>query len=202
MFSPNPAADNQFLYHWLSTDRLERFSQRQVLKPYWRHWVYDRGGFARGISTSPDPVQWMPREDEDVPAEPCIVIDRTAFDYDAVELWSGETYHLTKDVLRAQKAGRDVNEVLARVPSSRRTTFVVMDEVFVMSPIPIGAVAAIGYEPTRMYWGEVDAIMTIADRLQIPLINMDGWADGGPDVEDLDALVHRAITSPNERVYY
>jgi hypothetical protein len=202
MFSSNPAADNQYLYHWLSTERLERFFQREVLKPYWRHWVYERGGFARGISTSPDPVQWMPQEDEGVPAEPCIVIDRTAFNCDAVEMWSGETYHLTKDILRARKAGRDIGEILARVPSRRQTTYVVMDEIFVMTPIPIEAVAAIGYEPTRMYWGEVDVIMTIAERLDIPLINMDGWADNAPDVEDLDTLIHRAIASPNERVYY
>jgi hypothetical protein len=76
-----------------------------------------------------------------------------------------------------------------------------MDEIFVMTPIPIEAVAAIGYEPTRMYWGEVDAIMTIAERLDIPLINMAGWDDSAAAAEDLDTLIHRAIASPNERVY-
>jgi hypothetical protein len=202
MFSHNPAADNQYLYHWLSTERLERFFQREVLKPYWRHWVYDRGGFARGISTSPDPVRWMPREDEDVPAEPCIVIDRTAFDYDAVELDSGEAYHLTRDVLRARRGGRDVDDVLARVGRDRRITFGVMDEVFVMSPIPIRAVAAIGYEPNRMYWGEVDAIRSVADRLDVPLIDMDGWIDSGPDLDGLDAFIRKAIDNPNERGLY
>ncbi|MGR9319819.1 hypothetical protein ACU8LZ_25670 (plasmid) [Rhizobium leguminosarum] len=66
MYDPNPtAAANRFLHHWMTTERLSRFGDRGVLNPNWRHWIYERGGIVKGISTA----AWTPREEEDAAAE-------------------------------------------------------------------------------------------------------------------------------------
>lgn len=197
----NPLCENRYLYHWLTVDRLEKFANRSVLTPYWQHWVYDRGGFMRGISTSADPMAWHPKEAEGSSAEPCIVIDKTAFDHDFVELDSSETYHLTQRVKEGMKKGLDVDKILADIPGHRRITFGLMDEIFILSPIPASAIAAVGYEPARMYFSEVDAISEIADHWQVPLLNMDGWEDYAPDVEFMDHVVLDAIEKRPDRHY-
>jgi hypothetical protein len=202
MYDPNPAGKNRYLYHWLSAERLERFASRGTLRPYWKHWVYDLGGFARGISASFSPVEWMPREDEGAPGEPCLVIDRSAFDHRSVELWSGETYHLTKRIASAIRQEADIEPILARIPATRQRTFATMDEVFILDPIPAQAVAAIGFEPDRMYWEDLQAITAAAERWSVPLIRMDGWLDSSPDIDELDAVIERAIENPHERRYF
>lgn len=202
MYDPNPAGANRYLYHWMSPERLERFAARGTLKPYWRHWVYDLGGFARGISTAFDPAEWMPREDEGVPGEPCIVIDRHAFEHRAIEITSGETYHLTRSIHAAMKRKSDIGPILASVERSRKTTFGTMDEMFVLDPIPAEAIAAIGFEPDRMYFEDLQVITAAAEKWNVPLIRMDGWLDSSPDIDELDAVIERAIENPHERRYF
>jgi hypothetical protein len=202
MYSPNPAGKNRYLYHWLSAERLERFAARGTLKPYWRHWVYDLGGFARGISSAFDPVEWMPREEEGVPGEPCLVIDRHAFEHRSIELFSGETYHLTRRIADALRQKSDIEPILASTSRSRQTTYATMDELFILDPIPSGAVVAIGFEPDRMYWEDLQAITAAADKWSVPLIRMDGWLDSSPDIDELDAVIERAIENPDERRYF
>jgi hypothetical protein len=202
MYEPNPAGKNRYLYHWLSPERLERFAARGVLRPYWRHWIYDLGGFVKGVSTSPNPVDWMPREDEGVPGEPCIVIDRQAFEHQAVDILSSEAYHLTKDITRAVRSGKDIEPILERVPWSRQRTWATLDETFILTPVPSSAVAAIGYEPDRMYWHDLQVIRDAADLWNVPLIRMDGWLANAPDVTELDRLIESAIETPHERRYF
>ena len=192
MFEPNPANGNRYLYHWLSPVRLTTAVARGALKPHWKHWIHDLGRFERGISTSFDPLAWAPLEDE-ADAEPCIVIDRTAFEHRAIEIDSGETYHLTRKVAAAIKAGLDVEPILRSADASRRTTFGIMDEMFVMDAVPAHAIAAIGYEPERMYWQDLEMIRATAEIMDIPLIRMDGWQEGRPSNSDLDRLIQDAI---------
>ncbi|NTF17403.1 hypothetical protein G6L37_03125 [Agrobacterium rubi] len=192
MYEPNPANGNRYLYHWVAPDRLEISVDRGALRPYWKHWIHDLGRFERGVSTSFDPVRWMPVDGE-ADGEPCIVIDRSAFEHRAIEIDSGETYHLTRSMAAALRSGADTRSILERVDTSRRITFGFMDEVFIMDAIPTHAVAAIGYEPERMYWQDLEIIRSAADTLGVPLIRMDGWVDNPPDRDDLDRLIGEAI---------
>lgn len=194
MIEPNLSAGNRYLYHWIAPERLSRFAERGMLKPYWRHWIYELGSFERGISTAPNPMQWMPLEEEGQAGEPCIVIDRNAFRHRSVELCSGETYHLTRDVLRAMKSGRDVEEVTSRVPDRRKMTWSRCDETFILDPIPSCAVVAIGYEPERMYWEDLQIIRAAAERWQVPLMRMDGWLDNPPASDELDDIVECIVS--------
>jgi len=202
MYSQHPGSGNRFLYHWISPERLGKFVRQGVLKPYWRHWVYDLGGFVRGISASPDPVDWMPREDEGVPGEACLVIDRKAFDHRAVELWSTETYHLTKEILLARRNGRSIDEILARIPDRRAHTWATMDETFIIDPVPARAIAAIGYEPNRMWWEDLRTITDAAEQWSIPLVRMDGWLEDAPHAEELDEVMEQAIENPDRGFYW
>mgnify|MGYP001424655205 CR=1 FL=1 len=202
MYNPHPAGNNRYLYHWLSPQRLETVTKRGVLRPYWRHWIYDLGDFHKGIATSLDPVEWMPREDEGVPAEPCIVIDRLAFEHEAIEIWSAETYHLTRDITAALKRGRDITPILANIPKCRELTFATMDEIFVMSPIPASAVVAIGFEPERMPWHDLEIVREASETWDVPLIQMSGWLGYSPSHNELDALIEDAISNPQQRRYF
>jgi hypothetical protein len=77
-----------------------------------------------------------------------------------------------------------------------------MDEVFILDPIPAKAVVAIGFEPDRMYWEDLQAITSASEKWNVPLVRMDGWLDSSPDIDELDAVIERAIENPHERRYF
>jgi hypothetical protein len=182
---------NRYLFHWIAPERLKTVSEKGVLNPYWRHFLLEHERFARGISFCEEPMLWQP--DDELPREPCIIIDRKKIDCPFHEVDSSSAYHLTKDVLRARRAKRDVNEILVERRSSR--ILGTPDEVFIEGRLSLDWIVAIGYEDDDLH--PDNAAKAAADAFSslhgLPTLDMTGWQVGSPGYRETDELIDEAI---------
>lgn len=185
--------DNRHLFHWMKPKRLKTFADREILRPTWTHWIRDVHGMVRGTSTCLEPMLWNP--DEGKPGEPCLILDREAFDFDFHLIDSGNTYHLTRRLKQAIKAGEDIAPILRDDAKSITRSFGQPDEMFITTPIPWKAVVAIGYEEERTSAETIELINDVASSSGLPLIDMSGWVVSSPGFAETDTIILDATMS-------
>lgn len=180
---------NRYLFHWLSPEKLVGFTKAELLKPYWRHFILGEERFVRGVSLSLEPMLWAP--DEELPREPCLILDRGKIDCAMHMIDSGRAYHLTKDILRARRGKRDVSEVIEKAKAALRRSSSRPDEAFVEGPIKLDAVVAIGFEanPDGSSSEAANAAQAAAETLSVPVLDMTGWTVGDPGYRETDEIV-------------
>lgn len=184
---------NRYLFHWLPPERLERFDARGTLAPSWRHWLLDHERMARGTCTTTEPMLWHP--DDDLPREPCLIVDRGLIGSPLHEIRSSDAYHLTREILRLKRAGADIGPAIARereLGGIRRSQ---PDEVFVEGAIGWDCAAAIGFEDD---WSDESEeihkrVEAVASNRGLPLIEMSGWRVGCPGYAETDGIVDEKI---------
>jgi len=186
---------NKYLFHWLSSDSLLAFDRTGKLKPAWRHWLPEEGRFAKGISTCEEPMLWNP--DEELPREPCLVIDRKTVGHAIHPLRSSEAYHLTREIERVRRKKGDVDEVLDRWSRMRRFTHSAPDEMFVEGPLSWDNVVALGFEEdgTQESARPADLVRDMSERRGLPYIDLTGWKVGSPGVMETDGIVDEAVAA-------
>lgn len=185
--------DNTYLFHWTSIERLQRLEKSGVMKPYWTHYLFEEKRYGKGISTCHEPMLWHP--DEELHREPCLIIDRTTIEAPSHDLESGETYHLTKAIRNARKAGKPIEPILESVVQARKRTHCTTDEVFIEGPISKDSVVAIGFQDDDLdHTGQrFTAIKAIADAMNLPLLDMTDWEIGSPGYRETDEIVNELI---------
>lgn len=192
---------NRYLFHWLATEKLVEFSASGLLKPYWRHFILEEGRFVKGISFCEEPMLWHP--DDELPREPCLIVDREKIDCPVHFIASSEEYHLTKQVLRARRKKEDIGEILAFNQDARSRTVCHPDEAFVEGSISLDWVVAVGFQTN----GEAndrfaqDAAIRFAEQHDLPKLDMSDWEIGYPGVRELDDIIEELTVSQVQPVY-
>jgi len=187
--------ENRYLYHWLPKEKLEEFHATGTMRPYWTHYVLDAGRFVKGISTTDEPMGWVP--DEGLMREPCLVIDRTKIDHEIHAISSSEAFHLTREIRRLKRAKKDIEPAIKGRWRNREMSRWTPDEHFIEGPITWDAVVAIGFEDDgkRSTKAVVESARGIAEERGLALIDMSGWRVGDPGVMETDEIVEEAMTA-------
>lgn len=183
---------NRYLFHWLSPEKLVGIEKTGLLRPYWRHYLLDQERFVRGVSFCKEPMLWNP--DEELPREPCLIIDRELISCPTHLIDSGPTYHITKDILRAKRNKQDLGPVIERARASMKRTTSVPDEVFVEGFVRLDWVVAIGYEVDEEAERSpaLDCARSLSEKHEIPLLDMTGWVVSSPGYDETDEYVDNA----------
>jgi hypothetical protein len=185
---------NQYLFHWLSPEKLAILSSTGIIKPYWKHFVLDQNRMVKGISFCEEPMLWHP--DEELPREPCIIIDRQTVSCPIHEVDSSQAYHLTKELGRAKRRGDDVGEVIERAKQSRISILSLPDEAFLEGQVSLDMIVAVGYQTAEGNSAE-DIAIRFSDQHKVPTLDMTDWEVSCPGYRETDTIVRETIEEFN-----
>lgn len=183
---------NQYLFHWLTPDKLTTLSTSGIMKPSWKHFILEQNRFVRGISFCEEPMLWHP--DEELPREPCIIIDRTKLNCPIHYIDSSQEYHLTKAIGRAKRRGDDIANVIEGARRSRKFVSSRPDEVFIEGPVKIDFIVATGYQSDD-HGKARDAAASFSDCYNLPILDMTDWDIGCPGFRETDDEIREAIST-------
>jgi hypothetical protein len=189
-----PIKENKYIFHWLSADKLDQFMETGVIKPYWRHFLIQRRGFVKGISCAREPILWCP--DEELPKEPCLIIDLEKVSCPVHSISSGDVYHFTKEVLRAKRKKQDIEALIDEEINGRKFVFGTDDELFLEGQLSIDWIAGVGFQ-SDLDTDDVraeESARTFSNARSIPVLDMTDWVVGDPGVVETDEIIEEAVS--------